>query len=148
MTRIYVSVVLDATPIRVWELVEDIESHQDWMNDATDIIITSEQTQGVGTTFTVPTKVGPIRLTDKMTITEWEPGDAMGVNHVGLVTGTGRFTLVSEGHNQTTFSWGEDLTFPWWLGGPIGGLIGAKILRRIWHKNLASLAKIVQQAGS
>ena len=39
------------------------------------------------------TVVGPVRLTDHMAITEWVPGEAMGVRHTGLVTGEGRFTL-------------------------------------------------------
>ena len=34
---------------------------------------------GVGTAFDCDTKVGPLRLTDKMTITRWDPAEAMGV---------------------------------------------------------------------
>ena len=39
----------------------------------------------------------------------------------GLVTGTGRFTLepLDDGR-RTRFTWEEELTFPWWLGGPLG----------------------------
>ena len=64
-----------------------------------------------------------------MEITEWEPERAMGVRHDGLVTGTGRFTLepLDDGR-RTRFTWEEELTFPWWLGGPrrraLGGQAG------------------------
>ena len=71
----------------VWAAVEDVGSHVEWMADAEAIRFTSASTSGVGTTFECDTKVGPLRLTDLMEITRWEPGKAMGVRHVGLVTG-------------------------------------------------------------
>ena len=41
----------------------------------------------------------------------------------------------------TVFSWAETLTFPGWLGGRIGELIGGPILRLIWRRNLRMLAR-------
>jgi uncharacterized protein YndB with AHSA1/START domain len=147
MTHVHVSTLLNASPQRVWELVDDIESHKEWMADAVDIRITSDQREGLGTTFEVPTKVGPLQLTDHMEITEWEPGAVMGVRHSGLVTGEGRFTLDPAGVNRTEFAWTEELHFPWWMGGPIGGFFGAKILGVIWRKNLRALGERVDAAG-
>lgn len=147
MTHIHVSTMLAASPERVWSLIDDIESHAEWMADATAITITSPDAQGVGTTFVVPTKVGPLRLTDHMEITEWEPARAMGVRHSGLVTGEGRFTLRPAGANRTEFAWTEDLRFPWWMGGPIGGAVGGRVLAAIWRRNLAALAARVDAAG-
>ena len=43
------------------------------MADAVAIRFETEQTRGVGTKFLCDTKVGPIRLTDQMEITEWQP---------------------------------------------------------------------------
>ncbi len=63
------------------------------MVDAESIRFTGPQTRGVGTSFDCVTKVGPIRLTDRMTVIEWEPGRRMGIEHHGLVTGRGRFSL-------------------------------------------------------
>ena len=77
----------------VWTVLEPIESHVDWMADAeVDPLRDRARPRGVGTRFECVTAVGPIRLTDRMEITEWEPGRAMGVRHDGLVTGTGRFS--------------------------------------------------------
>ena len=45
----------------------------------------------------------------------------MGVHHRGVVKGSGRFTLRALAGDETHFSWDEQLTFPWWLGGPLGG---------------------------
>jgi len=145
MSRITVSIDLDATPARVWEIVEPIERHVDWMADAVAIHFHSDQTRGVGTSFACETKVGPIKLTDQMEITEWVPEQAMGVRHTGVVTGTGIFTLapLDEGR-RTRFTWSEQLTFPWWLGGPVGEVVGGNlVMKAIWRRNLKSLKRLV-----
>jgi carbon monoxide dehydrogenase subunit G len=134
-----VSTLLDAPPELVWADVQDISSHVEWMADAETIRITSNQTRGAGTTFDCDTKVGPIRLTDKMAITAWEPNRMMGVRHEGVVTGTGQFTLTPEGEGQTRFTWEEDLVFPWWLAGRLGASAGRPVLRAVWRRNLTKL---------
>lgn len=139
MAEIRVETELAAGVEAVWEDVRNIASHVEWMHDAESIVFTSTQYQGVGTTFDCLTKVGPIRLTDRMEITEWVEGVAIGVRHAGLVTGEGRFTLTPTGHNTTLFVWAETLCFPWWLGGPIGAQVGRPILRQIWRRNLQLL---------
>ena len=138
---------IDASPERVWQIVEPVERHIDWMHDAVAIRFTTDQTRGVGTAFLCDTKVGPIRLTDKMEITQWVAGSAMGVKHVGIVTGSGVFTLAPLNNaTQTRFTWEEELIFPWYLGGPIGAFIGGKIvLKQIWKRNLRVLAKLCEK---
>ncbi|MFM8852980.1 MAG: hypothetical protein ACKOGL_07270, partial [Acidimicrobiaceae bacterium] len=117
------------------------------MHDAVAIRVVSDHTRGVGTAFLCATKVRPMRLTDKMEITEWVPGKAMGVKHIGIVTGTGVFTLepLSNG-TKTLCQWEEELVFPWFLGGPLGAFIGGKIvLRQIWKRNLRGLAALCKK---
>ena len=147
MTRVHVTADYDASPDTVWRALEIVDAHVDWMADAETIRFLTEQTSGVGTRFECITKVGPIRLTDVMEITEWEPGRSMGVRHTGVVTGTGRFTIdpLDDGR-RTRFSWEEELTFPWWLGGRVGAAIGAPaVLRRIWQGNLRRLRPLVER---
>ena len=147
MVGIRVAIDIAAPVERVWQVVEPIERHVDWMADAESISFVSDQTRGVGTAFLCVTKVGRIRLTDKMRITRWEPNRAMGVEHIGLVTGSGVFTLEAVDPKLTRFVWEETLKFPWWLGGPIGALIGGKIvLRAIWRGNLRRLAALCEVA--
>jgi len=147
MAGIRVAIEIAAPVERVWQVVEPVERHVDWMADAESISFVSDQTRGVGTAFLCVTKVGPIRLTDKMRITRWEPNRAMGVEHIGLVTGSGVFTLEAVDPKLTRFVWEETLKFPWWLGGPIGALIGGKILlRAIWRGNLRRLAALCEVA--
>ena len=144
-TEIRVSTIIDATPKQVWAAVEDIATHTDWMADAVAIRFTSARTSGVGTTFECDTRVGPLGLTDRMEITRWAPRRAMGVRHVGLVTGEGAFTLRRAGRGRTRFEWRERLVFPWWMGGPVGGVVGGRIMARIWKRNLRRLKAIVER---
>ena len=148
MGRIRVSTIIDAPPPRVWDEVRHIDRHVDWMADAVEIRFTSRRRSGVGTTFDCLTKVGPIRLTDQMEVTEWRDGKLMGVRHVGLVTGTGRFTVTKARGGRTRFTWDERLRFPWWMGGPVGGVVGGRIMRQIWKRNLRVLKALIESGRS
>jgi hypothetical protein len=75
-----------------------------------------------------------------MEITEWVPGQVMGVRHDGVVTGTGRFTLDDLPGGRTLFEWSETLVFPVWMGGPVGAFAATPVLRWIWRRNLTRLA--------
>ena len=148
MPGIRVSVDIDAPVQTVWDVVESVERHVDWMADAVAIRFVGTQTRGVGTEFFCDTKVGPIKLVDRMTITAWEPGRVMGVTHTGVVTGTGEFTLEPNGSGGTRFTWTERLVFPWWLGGPLGALVGGQVvMKAIWRRNLRVLKKLVESRG-
>ena len=150
MSRITVLGEIDATPGVVWSVVEPIERHIDWMADAEAIRFSTDQRQGVGTTFVCDTKVGPFRLADHMEITQWEPGVTMGVRHRGIVTGEGQFTLTPiDLGRRTRFEWSETLHFPWYLGGPLGEALGGRIvLRAVWRRNLIRLRTLVESADT
>jgi len=136
---------LDATQTEVWDALERIERHVDWMADAVAIRFHTDQRRGVGTRFVCDTKVGPITLTDEMEITSWTPGVEMGVAHRGLVTGSGSFHLVSlDLDRRCRVIWSETLSFPWWMGGPLGASLGVRVLRRIWTHNLRRLRDDVE----
>ncbi|MDP9463318.1 MAG: SRPBCC family protein [Actinomycetota bacterium] len=149
MSRLSVAIDISAPPDQVWKVVEPVEDHVEWMHDAVAIRFQTDQHRGAGTEFLCDTKVGPIKLVDRMEITEWVPDSAMGVRHTGLVTGTGRFTLTPiDLGRRTRFSWDESLIFPWWLGGPIGASIGGRlVLRSIWKRNLRTLKRIVEASA-
>ncbi len=140
MVAITVETVLDAPPTVVWSDVRNISTHAQWMHDAESIWFTSAEIEGVGTSFECETKVGPVRLTDVMEITEWVDNEAMGVRHSGVVTGEGMFTLTALPDEQTLFRWAEELSFPWWLGGPVGEPFGSIVLKWIWKRNLQNLS--------
>ena len=123
----------------VWRSIESIETHTEWMADAESITFRTDQHAGVGTEFDCLTRVGPLSTVDTMKVTEWEPGSVMGIEHRGLVTGTGRFTLQAVGVGLTEFCWTEELRFPARLGGPVGARVARPILQRVWRANLRRL---------
>ncbi|QGG94620.1 SRPBCC family protein [Actinomarinicola tropica] len=143
MPSIRTSIRIPAPPARVWQELADISTHVEWMADAVAIRFTTDQQEGVGTTFECDTKVGPLRLVDVMEVTSWEDERRMGVRHVGLVTGTGEFTLTPAGADGglTDLTWTESLVFPWYLGGPLGARVATPVLRRIWEGNLRRFAR-------
>jgi uncharacterized protein YndB with AHSA1/START domain len=143
-TRVNIAVIIDRTPATVWRCVEDISTHVDWMQDAVAIEFDTDQRRGPGTSFVCATKVGPIRIEDRMEITEWDVGRRMGVRHRGMVTGVGAFTLEPLSEGRTEFRWDEQLTFPWFLGGRLGEPVGGAVLGRIWKGNLAALKRRVE----
>jgi hypothetical protein len=137
--RIRVSVVIPADRATVWDDLRHIDRHAEWMADAVAIRFTGAGREGVGTSFECDTRIGPLRLTDRMVVTEWEDGRAMGIRHVGMVSGRGRFTLKAKGRRATRFSWTEELRFPWWYGGPVAARLARPVLRAVWRGNLKRL---------
>ena len=80
-----------------------------------------------------------------MEITEWEPGRTMGVQHTGVVTGSGVFELEPiDLDRRTRFTWTEDLRFPWFLGGRLGEVVGGQfVMKQIWKRNLRKLQQLI-----
>jgi len=151
MTAISVGTVVDADAEAVWAELADLASHVEWMADAATITFVGAQRRGPGTRFDCLTRVGPLRTTDRMVVVEWVEGATIGVRHVGLVTGEGRFTLTPLGAAstrtpRTEVRWTEDLRFPWWLAGRLGAAAGRPVLRRLWRRNLANLKARVEGA--
>ena len=128
-----------AAPVEaVWDYLSQIDRHVEWMADAESIVFLTDQTHGVGTRMSVATAVGPLRTTDIMEFTEWDPPHRMAVRHEGLVTGEGAFTLEPHGEG-TWFAWNERLTFPARLGGDVTGFFAKPVLIAVWRRNLRRL---------
>jgi hypothetical protein len=136
--------VIDAPPPRVWAVVRDIASHPTWMRDAVAIRFLSDRREGVGTAFDCDTRVGFLRMTDRMEVTEWQDEQILGIAHRGVVSGRGRFTISRARRGRTRFTWDERLRFPWWVGGPLAGLVARPVLRHVWRTNLRRLKALLE----
>jgi len=145
MPGIAVEVVINAPIGFVWADLADISTHVEWMLDAADIRFMTEQRHGVGTRFECDTVVGPFKLTDVMQVTDWVDEQMMGVNHQGIVGGTGVFHLTPRGA-ATVFSWVEQLTFPWYFAGPLGASVARPVLTSIWRGNLRRLKNRIERS--
>jgi len=145
MAEIHLTQVLPRSPEIVWEYLRHIERHVEWMADAESIQFESAATEGVGVCFVCVTRVGPIRLRDRMEVTGWVPGEVLGIRHRGIVTGEGVFRLKPvkgpSGEDHTEMEWSEKLDFGWRMGGPVVAAVAAPILKAIWKRNLKRLAQ-------
>jgi len=141
MVTVRVSETISAERHLVWSELARIEDHVEWMMDATAIRFLGATRSGVGTRFECDTKVGPIRLTDVMEITEWEDAEAIGVRHLGVVSGWGRFSLTDAAGPATRIAWQEELSFPWWLGSTVGARLAKPVFTLLWRGNLRRLGR-------
>jgi carbon monoxide dehydrogenase subunit G len=135
-------VVVAVRPAELWSYLEDIARHVEWMADARSIEFETDQRHGVGTRFVCDTRVGPLRIDDTLTVTEWDPPHTMGIRHDGAVSGTGVFQLApADRPGHTELTWTEELRFLWGMGAGVGGRAAAPVLRRIWAGNLERLRR-------
>ena len=139
---IRLEVTIPAPQERVWAELADLGSHAEWMADAAEIDFRGGPRSGPGTRMQVATRIGPFRMTDQMVVVKWVEGASIGVDHLGAVTGTGRFDL-ENAPGGSRLTWTEELTFPWWLGGRFGVWLAKPVLKRIWRSNLARFAERV-----
>ena len=129
----------------VWRRLSDLSSHSEWMSDALGIRFETPQRRGVGVRMEVPTRVGPLRVIDRMEVDEWVDGRRIGVQHVGRVSGWGRFDL-ADNHALTTLTLLEQLRFPWYMGGAATELLARPVLRRIFQANLERFRRWAEAA--
>tara|TARA_B110001450_G_scaffold52604_1_gene49314 strand:- start:4209 stop:4655 length:447 start_codon:yes stop_codon:yes gene_type:complete len=141
---INVSITINKSIDEVWNEVSILKNHTNWMKDAVNIEFLNDKTQGLGAKMKVLTKVGPIKLFDYMTVTEWIDKKSIGVDHVGIVTGKGKFTLREITEEKTDFQWEETLRFPIYLAGPVGEFFGSPVLKLIWRNNLKGLKELFE----
>ena len=135
-----VSTQVDAASKQVWTELADLASHPEWMSDAESIVFTSDRNRGVGTTMDVTTRVGPLRTTDALEVTDWVEGESIEIAHRGVVKGIGRLEVVPKGGKRSVVTWTEELVFPWWIGGGVSAIVAKPFLTRIWQANLQRLA--------
>lgn len=137
---VQVQVVIAAPVERVWAALERVEEHVEWMADAEKLTFLTDRRRGSGTRISVLTRIGPLRTTDVIEFTAWEPPWRMAVRHEGLVSGHGEFELTAADDSTTKLAWTEHLSFPLRFGGRIGAAVARPILASIWRGNLRRFA--------
>jgi len=117
---ITISVDVRAPAPTVWRVVTDWEGQGEWMLGTT-VHVTRGDGASLGSELAAVTGVGPLAVTDPMTIVGWDPPTRATVAHTGaVVRGSGTFTVVErEPDASSTFHWTEQLELPL---GPLGAL--------------------------
>jgi hypothetical protein len=110
--HIAMSLVIQAPIEKVWAAIADWESQGDWMLQ-TNVEVTSQIREGVGTTIAAFTGIGKFGVMDHMVVTTWQPPYICDVLHTGkIIKGTGRFQLSAITDNSTRFDWSEEILTP------------------------------------
>jgi hypothetical protein len=141
--RVRIAHTIHAPRSAVWAELRQLDRHVLWMKDAVSITFHGDQREGVGTSFTCKTKIGPFRTNDEMTITSWIEEREMTVHHQGLITGAGRFVVRGDHGRHCVIRWEERLSFPWYFGGNLTGTFAKPIFKAIWRRNLDRLGELV-----
>jgi carbon monoxide dehydrogenase subunit G len=122
MTRIDIQLELPHGIDRVWERLTDWQSHSAWIPNT--VVTITEQTNGVGTQFVGITRIGPLRLDDPMTVSEFQTPKAGRASCTiiktgSVIGGTAGFVLTSLNDSVTRLDWFEDIYLTpkgvfWW----------------------------------
>jgi carbon monoxide dehydrogenase subunit G len=122
MTRIDVQLNLPHGIDHVWDRLTDWQSHSAWIPNT--VVTITKQTGGLGTEFVGITRIGPIRLDDPMTVSEFQTPRAGRASCTIIKTGsvlggTAGFVLTAVDDSTTRLDWFEDIHLKprglfWW----------------------------------
>lgn len=136
-------------PDVVWELITDWEHQGDWMLEASDFVVISEQREGVGVEAEATISIGGIKTRDRVRVVGWEPRKRLAIEHLGWVSGMGEIHLTPLGTDRTHFFWREDLHPPLGMLGALGMTGFKPLMRRIFERDVRVLGGLVRaRAGS
>jgi uncharacterized protein YndB with AHSA1/START domain len=138
---------MHATPAVVWRLITDWEHQSDWMLEASDFVVTSEQREGVGVEAEATIKIGGISTRDKVRVVGWEPEHRLAIRHMGWVSGVGEIFLTPIGTDRTHVFWREELEPPVGMAGALGLTAFKPLMKRIFQRDLQVLAALARVAA-
>jgi uncharacterized protein YndB with AHSA1/START domain len=123
---ISVSVDIDASPERVWEVVGDVRRMPEWSPELRRLAVLGRSPVGVGTTLLGLNRRGLAAWPTTSRVTRWEPGRAVawhtresGATWTYELEGTGSGTRLTARRDLPAFTAGTTL-----LGPVIGGAAG------------------------
>ena len=134
-------------PSVVWRLITDWENQGDWMLEASDLVVLSEQREGVGVVAEATVKIGGISTRDAVTVVGWEPERLLVIEHRGWVSGTGELLLAPTSDDTTFLFWRETLHPPWGVVGALGIAAFKPVMTRVFARDLRVLEGLVRAAS-
>lgn len=131
-------------PSVVWELLTDWEHQDDWMLEARDFTVISEQREGVGVEAEATISIGGITTRDLVRVVGWEPNRRLAIEHQGWVSGVGEIHLTPLGNDRTHIFWREELQPPVGMLGAIGLSAFKPLMTRLFRRDLKVLSGLVR----
>lgn len=138
--RVEVSRYVFAPPDVIWDVLVDWERQADWMVDALDVEILSDQREGVGVRLRCPTRLLGLTVNDEMEVTAWEPPRRLRVDHLGrVIRGWGEFELTRT-RIGTHLVWREEIPVP-------GALLVRPYVRWLFGRSLDNLKQTCERVA-
>ncbi len=128
----------------VWELITDWEHQDDWMLEASDFAVLSDQREGIGVEAEATIKIGGLTTRDRVRVSKWEPNHVLAIEHLGWVKGTGEFSLTPLTEWATSVEWRESLRPPLGAAGAAGMTLLKPVMRRIFGRDMRVLVSLVR----
>jgi len=136
-------IVIDAPIERVWAVVADVTDQPRWMTEMKDLRILGDGAIGVGLVCEADVRMFGITVTDRVTITEFEPPHRYAIRHDGTFRGRGVISLESGADGTTTIvRWDEVLIPP--VLSHLGALVMAPVMGAIFQADLVRLKELVE----
>lgn len=135
--------LLPGPPEIVWELITDWEHQDDWMLEATDFAVVSAHREGIGVEAEATISIGGIQTRDRVRITQWEPRQVLGIEHLGWVSGHADMKLLPA-NGSTRFVWREHFKPPLGVIGALGMTLAKPIMYRIFMRDVRVLISLVR----
>jgi carbon monoxide dehydrogenase subunit G len=145
LTRVTITsrILLPVPPERAWRAVVDWPRQGRWM-----LATRVHGGHGPGAQVAARTGIGPVRFTDTMVITHWEPPHRCVVEHTGrVVRGAGVFEVVPAGAGSE-FRWTERLELPFAAAGRWAWRGIRPLAQRGMDLSLRRFARLAGDAGS
>lgn len=136
--------VCDGPPEAIWELLTDWEHQDDWMLEASDFVVVSDQREGVGVEAEATIRIGGISTRDRVRVGEWEPPRRLAIEHLGWVSGRGIIELTPVAGNRTHVWWREELEPPLGPLGALGMTAFKPLMGRVFRRDLRVLAGLAR----
>ena len=143
-TVVELAETMPGPPGVVWELITDWEHQGDWMLEASDFVVTSEQREGVGVTAEATIRIGGLTTRDHVEVIGWEPNKRLAIEHGGWVSGRGEIHLTPLGSDRTHVFWVEELEPPLGLLGALGLTAFKPLMTRTFRRDLKVLVGLVR----
>jgi carbon monoxide dehydrogenase subunit G len=141
--RLFERVLIAAPPAAVWAVLVDWERQAAWMPDVSWIRVVGSQ-RGAGARLEARTKVlGVPATTDRLVVTTWEPPFRLGIEHAGMVRGSGEWVLDPVG-DRTRFTWSESLRMPAPFLGEVALLAYRPVQRALLRRSMRNLRRLVE----
>jgi uncharacterized protein YndB with AHSA1/START domain len=135
---------LPGPPDVVWELITDWEHQDDWMMEASNFVVTSEQREGVGVEAEATIRIGGITTRDRVRVIDWDPNRHLAIEHYGWVSGVGHIYLTPLEEARTHLFWREELFPPIGVLGAIGMTALRPVMGKLFRRDLRILASLVR----